>query len=132
MPTTKYQWVRGAPAVPGLHRTCLSSDKYHSARYWDGRAWWDIASTRGNKALPFTLPKAIPADVKPLLAWTKHYSTLSLRTITDQSKVRCAIPYKHYEPAEVLKWLVNKGRLRADWKDAYQEDMRNELKGGDA
>lgn len=129
MPTTKYQWVNGKPTAPGLYRTCLSNDKYQSARYWDGRLWWDISATRGIKTMPFTMPKGTPADVKPLLAWTKHYSALSLRMITDQRKVRLAIAYKHYEPAEVLKWLVNKGVIPADWKDAFQDDMRNELGG---
>lgn len=121
---TKYDWIGFKPKQPGLYRTCLSNDKYHSARYWDGELWWDISATRGGTLRPFTLPKRLPADVKPLLAWTKHYSSYSLRKITDQGKVRWGIAYKHYEPAEVLAWLVKRGTLPADWKECYQEHMR--------
>lgn len=121
---TKYTWQTIKPTEPGLYRTCLSNDKYHSARLWDGENWWDISGTRGDSAMPFTIPKRVSADVKPLLAWMRHYKSLALRKITDQGKVRWGVAYKHFEPAEVLAWLVKMGTLPADWKECYQEHMR--------
>ena len=47
-----------------------------------------------------------------------------LRKISDQSKVRWGIAYKHFEPNEVLAYLVDKGVLLSNWRDAYQEEMR--------
>lgn len=125
MPITKYEILALKPnPTPKLYKTCLTNANYRSTRWWDGNLWWDIATSRGNRDMVFKWPRGVAANGMPQPAWTKHYPALYLRKISDQSKVRLAVPYKHFEPDEVLKYLVSIGRLPADWKDAFQDVMR--------
>jgi hypothetical protein len=125
MPTTKYQWNTDRPGPePRLYITCLSSDKYTAIRWWDGNLWWDISPTRGSQAKIFKWPKGTAAAGIHQPGWMRRYDALALRKITDQRKVRWGQPYKHFEPAEVLTWLVRQGRLPADWPLAFQSEMR--------
>lgn len=130
MAITKYEWSSLRPASPGLHMTCLSNEKYMTLRWWDGKEWWDIATSRGNKTQPFTWPRGALANGHRKPEWVKYYleqgAKLYLRKINDQRKVRRGIAYKHYEPAEVLAWLVSQGLLNPNWKEAYQDAMRAE------
>jgi len=121
----KYTWANGAPSTtPGLHVTCLTHSGYTSIRWWDGKEWWDISPTRGSPARTFKWPKGAAANGHRQPDWMKRYPVLALRKISDQGKVRWGASFKHYEPAEVLRWLVAQGRLPADWPEAFQAEMR--------
>ena len=122
MPTVKYQWAATPPpAGPNVYVTCLTNAKYTSPRWWDGQQWWDISVSRGKKALHFTWPKRARVS-KP--DWMKRHGDLSLRSISDQNKVRWGEPFKHFSPPEVLQWLIAQGRLPKDWPLAFQGEMR--------
>jgi hypothetical protein len=125
MPQIKYQWIKGAPGdkTPSLWITCLSNENYTAPRYWDGSRWWAIERSRGRACSPFVWPKGCSTGPFARYAWMKKYP-LRLRNISDQTKVRFGIPFKHFTPEETLQWLVQQGRLPADWKEAYQDDMR--------
>lgn len=77
--------------------------------------------------MPFKWPKGAAARGLRMPQWIKFYGyedRLCLRKISDQSKVRWGMAYKQFEPNEVLAYLVNKGVLPSNWRDAYQEEMR--------
>lgn len=128
MAKTCYTFTTGTPSTePGLYMTCLNSERDMSVRWWDGALWWDIASSRGNKSLPFKWPKGASARGIGMPAWIKLYGEqdrLCLRKITNQAKVRWGTAYKHFEPDEVLSHLVDKGVLPLAWREVFQEDMR--------
>lgn len=128
MPVIKFAWHSGPPAdpKPAMHVTCLTNEAYHAARWWDGARWWDVVNSRGKKDNPFIWPAGFKKGTFARWSWMwgagRH---LSLRNITDQAKVRYGVPYKHFEPDEVIKYLVNTGRLPKDWKECFQQEMRN-------
>lgn len=127
-----YTWATATPPAPDTYITRLDESKVHTVRYWDGERWHDIGAPRGNNApaTPFKYPRRARV---PMNGYHKHYKDrLTLRGITAQSRVQWGTPFKVYEPAEVLKWLVNQGKLPADWREAYQNDMRAAQKGSAA
>lgn len=128
MAKIRYTFTEGAPSAdPGLYRSCLASERDISIRWWDGQLWWDISAGRGDASRPFKWPRGEQARGISMPAWYKRYSDsgkLCLRKITNQSKVRWATAYKHFEPDEVLAHLVAKGVLPKNWRDAFQEEMR--------
>ncbi len=122
MPVTKYKFNEGVPSAdPGLYITCLKSERDNTLRWWDGKLWWDISSTRGQKDLYFFWPKGKQARG---FVRGKGCEDLYLRKITNQSLVRWGESYKVYSENEILKYLVTKGILPSDWKIKYQEEMR--------
>lgn len=130
MSTTRHTWQSSAPYLPPnlpgmLQTTYLTNEKYTITRWWDGKLWWDISPSRGAGMRVFKWPKGEAANGIKQPGWMKHYGPLKLRKITDQSKVRWGIPYKHYEPAEVLKYLVSTGKLTPNWQELYQSSMRD-------
>ena len=123
MPVTKYKFNDGIPSSdPGLYVTCLKSERDKSIRWWDGKLWWDISSTRGQEDLYFSLPKGKQA--RGFFVRDKGCEDLYLRKITNQSLVRWGESYKDFSDTEILKYLVVKGILPPDWKIKYQEEMR--------
>lgn len=112
MAITKHEIFGLKPCeTPKLYMTCLTNPNYLSVRWWDGKEWWDISASRGSSAKPFKWPRGTAANGISQPSWMKRYPVLRLRKINDQGKVRIAVPYKHFEPAEVLKHLVDTGRL---------------------
>lgn len=134
MAQVRYTFTTGAPGTePGLYKTCLKSERDISIRWWDGALWWDISVSRGAKALPFTWPSGKAMRGISMPRWYKDYGydkSMSLRKITDQAKVRWGTAYKHFEPDEVLAYLVGKGALPKDWREAYQDEMRAQAQKG--
>lgn len=134
MAKINYTWATATPPAPDTYITRLGESKVHTVRYWDGERWHDVAPPRGaaDPKVPFIWPKGARTP-KPKWMNHDHYkSRLTLRNITAQSRVQWGTPFKVYEPAEVLKWLVNQGKLPADWREAYQNDMRAAQKGSAA
>lgn len=128
MAKTRYAFSNGAPGTePGLYKTCLTSERDISIRWWDGALWWDISTSRGTKAMPFKWPTGKAARGISMPGWYRTYGCadkLCLRKITNQVKVRWGTPYKHFDPDEVLAYLVGKGILPKDWREAFQGEMR--------
>ena len=128
MAKTLYKFTSGAPSKePGLYWSCLKSERDMSIRWWDGALWWDISASRGSMTKPFKWPTGAAKRGIPMPRWIKLHGEqecLCLRKITNQSKVRWGTAYKHFEPNEVLIYLVDKGVLPSNWRDAYQEEMR--------
>lgn len=126
MPTIRYNFYTGAPSKePGLYKSCLGSTRDISIRWWDGSLWWDLSVDRGQKAKPFVWPTGKQMrEIKPPEWFEPHLERLALRKITDQSKVRWGVEYKHYNPNEVLAYLIKKGVLPKNWREAFQEEMQ--------
>ena len=120
---TKYDTQHIPPIKPGLYRTCLTNENYHSPRFWDGSLWWDISISRGKKSEPFALPKKLSRDMQNLVHFYRNQN-LYLRQISSQHKVRLLVPYTFFEPKEVLDYLVEKGIIHRNWKEHYQKEMR--------
>lgn len=133
MAKIRYEFHEGAPgSEPGLYKTCLKSERDISIRWWDGALWWDISPDRGRAELPFKWPKGKAKRGITMPSWWASFGyekSLCLRKITDQKRVRWGVAYTHYEPAEVLAYLVKQGKLPKDWRDYYQEEMRDQKKG---
>lgn len=124
MSIIKYNWNTESPnTTPGIYTTCLSNERYTAMRWWDGRLWWDICTSRGRIDRLFEWPRGAAANGHRKPDWY-HGSRLYLRAITDQGAVRWGAKYRHYEPNEVLQHLVATGRLPADWKERFQDEMR--------
>jgi hypothetical protein len=128
MAKTLYKFHEGAPSTePGLYWSCLKSERDKSIRWWDGALWWDVSIGRGSKALPFKWPRGAAMRGISMPRWYKirgYQDRLALRKITNQARVRWGVPYKHFEPDEVLAYLVAQGKLPANWREAYQDEMR--------
>lgn len=127
MAKTLYKFASGAPgAEPGLYLSCLKSERDMSIRWWDGSIWWDISTSRGDTTKPFKWPSGAAKRGISMPKWIKdcYQGQAYLRKISDQPKVRWGTAYKHFEPNEVLAYLVKKGVLPSNWRDAYQEEMR--------
>ena len=128
--TTRHILHTAAPGTePGIYTSCLSSPtshKYLAMRWWDGELWWDISlgASRGGNEFAWPDKGAARGHKRPK-SYGKPYE-LYLRKITRQQDVHWAEPYRHFEPAEVLAWLVKTGVLREDWKTAYQNNMREQ------
>lgn len=134
MPKTRYKFHEGTPgSEPGLYKTCLKSERDISIRWWDGALWWDISPPyRGRATLPFKWPTGKAKRGIAMPDWWIRFGfahELCLRKITDQKRVRWGVAYTHYEPAEVLAYLVKQGKLPKDWRECYQEELRGQKKG---
>ncbi len=123
-----YTWLDTAPHKPDVYMTRINTSKIHTVRYWDGQRWFDISlsgtSSRGSST-PFQWPK----NARVKIGWRKPYPP-SLRNTPNQAAIQWGAPYRIYDDREVLACLVKTGRLPADWRTAYQIEMRAKL--GDA
>ncbi len=117
-----FTWLTTAPHKPDVYTTRINTSKVHSVRYWDGKRWFDISlsgTTSRGSSTPFKWPK----KARVAIGWRKKYP-LSLRNITNQAAIQWGTPYRGYDDKEVLAHLVSIGNLPADWRTAYQEQMR--------
>lgn len=124
MSTIAFTWTHAKPTARDVYTTRRNSSKYLTLRYWDGSQWWEIAYSASRGGNPFVWPKKSRSH-KP--EWVKDYaSRLCLRAIkVHQDKIEWGEPYKVYDDKEVLVHLVKTGVLPADWKTAYQAEMRS-------
>ena len=129
-----YTWHSETPPAPDVYTTRRNESKYLTLRYWDGERWFslDFGPSRGGK--PFKWPK--PSRTKRPSWAVRYEQTMYLKNIkTGQECIEWGEPYKVYDEKEVLAYLVESGRLREDWREAYQEPMRvraAKVKGGAA
>lgn len=122
-----YTWLATAPHKPDVYVTRINTSKIQTVRYWDGQRWFDISlsgTTSRGSSTPFTWPKR----ARVAIGWRKKYP-LSLRKITNQAAIQWGTPYRIYDDKEVLAYLVKSGRLPADWRTAFQDEMRAKLDG---
>lgn len=128
MAQTRFKFASGSPNdAPGLYHSCLTSERDISIRWWDGSLWWDISIDRGSKAMPFTWPSGNAKRGISVPSWYKRYDykkSMCLRKISNQSQVRWGSGYRYFDQKEVLAYLISKGVLPKDWKDAFQDEMR--------
>ncbi|MBL7089939.1 hypothetical protein [Acidovorax sp.] len=125
MSKTDYTWLATAPHKPDVYVTRINTSKIRTVRYWDGQRWFDISlsgTTSRGSGTPFTWPKR----ARVAIGWRKKYP-LSLRKITNQAAIQWGTPYRVYDDKEVLAYLVKSGRLPADWRTAFQDEMRAKL-----
>jgi hypothetical protein len=123
MSKTAYNWSATKPPAPDEYVTRRNFSSYMTTRYWDGEQWWEINLTGGRGGSVFKWPKKSRTK-RP--AWVARYEmTMRLRKIgVHQDAIQWGEPYKHYDEKEVLAHLVKTGRLPADWREAYQGEMR--------
>jgi len=123
MSTIAFTWTAGKPPAPDVYTTRRNGSKYLTPRYWDGTAWFEIAygASRGGK--PWLWPKKSRTRQPEWVA--NQPCGLYLRTIrVHQGKIEWGDPYKVFDEMEVMAHLVKTGVLPADWKTAYQAEMR--------
>lgn len=127
MSTIAYKWHPTPPPEPDVYTTRRGNTKYLTLRYFDGQRWYSIdwgGNRGGAKADAFKWPKKsrskMPAHLKT------YANTMRLRKIgVDQQRIQWGEPYKVYDDKEVLAYLVKTGRIAADWRTAYQDEMRH-------
>lgn len=122
-----YLWSNDCSKLePGSYMTRLGTSKVWTVRYFDGKLWW-YAATQSRPVAKDKVFK-LPAKNRNLYGhWIRKASAegrVYLRSITDQSKIQWGTPYKVFNDAEVLAHLVKTGRLRYDWKTAFQMEMQ--------
>lgn len=130
MSVIAYSWLATKPPRPDVYVTRRNSSRYQTMRYWDGRRWWQIEWCRTRASQAFKWPKGSRTRFPSSMA--RYRDTLGLRRINDpfQGAIQWGAPYRVYDDKEVLSYLVNTGRLHADWRKVYQIEMRAKL--GDA
>lgn len=133
MSTIAFSWSgpKIKPPRPDVYTTRRGDSKYHTLRYWDGGRWWQIEWGRGRVSAPFKWPKGSRTRF-PGGELSRYRDTMGLRRINIQFQgaIQWGTPYRVYDDKEVLAYLVNTGRLHADWRTMYQVEMRAKL--GDA
>lgn len=129
MSSIAYAWLDGTPSRADVYTTRKSYSKYQTLRYWDGCRWWQIEWCRNRGSEPFTWPKG--SRTRFPTGMSRYRDTMALRRINDphQTAIQFGTPYRVYDEKEVLAYLVNTGRLNADWRIAYQIEMRAKLGG---
>jgi hypothetical protein len=134
MSKTAFSWHASNPPEPDVYTTRRNESKHLTLRYWDGERWYEINVTGARGGDVFKWPKKSRTR-QPV--YFKHYKeTLRIRKIGEhQGLIQWGEPHKVYNEREVLNYLVKSGRLREDWREAYQEPMRvraAKVKGGAA
>lgn len=119
-----YTWLATKPHKPDVYTTRINESKVHTVRYWDGQRWFDI-STSGTVSRGSGTPFEWPKKPRISIGWRKPYKgRMNLRNITNQAAIQWGTPYRVYDDNEVLAYLIKTGRLPADWRTAYQSEMR--------
>lgn len=127
MSSIKHVFTTGAPPAVDVYTTRRNEGRDHSLRYWDGALWWDISwsgtGARGG-SVPFVWPKKSRSR-RPSWA-VQSNAAMGLRRISPalQAVVQWGTPIKVFDDRETLGYLVNKGVLPADWRTAFQSEMR--------
>lgn len=128
-----FAWLGAAdskPPRPDVYTTRRGESRYQTLRYWDGERWWQIEWLRHRSAQPFKWPKGSRTRFPAGMA--SYRDCMGLRRINDsfQASIQWGTSYRVYDDKEVLAYLAKTGRLPADWRTAYQAEMR--AKVGDA
>lgn len=123
-----YNWQTTEPPRPSVYLTRRGESKYLTARYWDGDRWWEIGyGRRGGQ--PFVWPKNsyLPrTEVARLCA-----NSMVLRAIHKGAElIQWGDPHRVFDDTEVLKYLIQAGELRSDWREFYQHKIRVFVAGG--
>lgn len=131
MSSIDFTWLGGTPPRPDVYTTRRGESRYQTLRYWDGKRWWQIEWNDARGSRPFKWPKGSRTRF-PGGHLSIYRDTMGLRRINDslQGAIRWGTPHRVYDDKEVLAYLVKTGRLLADWRTAYQIEMRAKL--GDA
>lgn len=119
-----HTWLATKPPKPDVYTTRKGESKYQTLRYWDGSSWWQI---EWNSPKRFTKPFKWPKGSRtrfPGGHLSRYRDTMGLRNITDQAAIKWGTPFRVYDDKEVLAYLVKSGRLPADWRKAFQIEMR--------
>lgn len=129
-----FAWLGAAdskPPRPDVYTTRRGESRYQTLRYWDGEAWWEIAYSYSRGGKPFTWPKGSRTRKPRRPIWDKSPRQFYIRKISAHlGAIQWGTPYRVYDDKEVVAYLVKMGRLPADWRTAYQAEMR--AKVGDA
>lgn len=133
MSRINYNWSTKTPPKPDVYVTRRGCSKYLTHRYWDGERWFEVA-IRGNRTgIPFTWPKhSVTREPKPQ-SWEqapwitpKRRYELCLRKIHKNAHlIQWGTEYTVYDDKEVIRYLVEVGKLPKDWKTCYQQEMRD-------
>lgn len=124
-----HTWEKSAPPKPDVYTTRRNESKYLTLRYWDGESWFEIAFNGSRGGEPFKWPK-LSRSKRPSWAISGKDS-LRLRNISAHlGEIQWGEPFKVFDEKEVMKFLIATGRILANWRDAYQSEMRQ--KGGAA
>lgn len=122
-----HTWQKQTPPKPDVYTTRRNESKYLTLRYWDGERWFEIACSGSRGGDKFEWPK--PSSTKRPAWAVRCYDTMRLRKISAYlGEIQWGEPFKVFDESEVLAFMVATGRIPADWKTAYQADMRQ--KGG--
>lgn len=125
MSTIAHHWHTEPPPAVDVYTTRRNGSKYLTLRYWNGDRWFslDYGDRRGAK--PFVWPK----NSRTRKTWVhrKYKDSMCLRNISasQATAIEWGEPYKVYDEKEVLAFLIETGKLRSDWKTAYQDPMRH-------
>lgn len=122
MSKIEHTWLATKPPKPDVYTTRINASKIHTVRYWDGERWFDIAYS-GSRSRSSSTPFQWPKKPRVAIGWRKKYP-LTLRKITKQAAIQWGTPYRVYDDNEVLAYLVKILRLRGDWREFYQAEMR--------
>ena len=126
MSAVEYRWHPEAPPAADVYTTRLGESRYQTLRYWDGARWFEISYSGTRGGTPFAWPKKSRTR-KP--SWVARYQPHLRRIGVRQAEVQWGEPFRVYSAAETLAYLISIGTLPADWKTAYQDQMRA-AKGG--
>ena len=120
-----FTWHTTTPPAPDVYTTRRNESKYTTHRYWDGTTWWEIAYSNSRGGKPFTWPKGSRTRQPRRPIWDKSPRQLYIRKISAHlGEIMWGCPFRVYDDKEVLQHLVNSGILPADWRTAYQSQMR--------
>ncbi|WP_323016384.1 hypothetical protein [Castellaniella sp.] len=103
--------------------TKRGTKKYQTLRYWDGARWFSVEISDKRGGIPTQWP--VGATV-PRMKWMCGRTFYARAIHAGQEKILWGIPQKVYEPKEVLKYLVHRGDMPANWKTAFQDEMRRD------
>lgn len=121
-----FTWHTTPPPAADVYATRRGTSKYLTHRYWDGERWWQIEWNSPNRyTTPFKWPKGSRTQF-PGGHLSRYRDTMGLRRINDpfQSHIQWGAAFRVYDEKEVLAHLVSIGTLPADWRTAYQDQMR--------
>ena len=125
MSTIAHTWTPGKPPAVDVYLTRHNQSKYLTKRYWDGQAWFEIGFGSRRGGIPFTWPKKSRTGMTKWEREANKNGTLMLRRIGKlQGVIEWGAPYKVFSGAEVLAYLVKEGKLHHDWRNYYQDEMR--------
>jgi len=128
MSKVKYKFHPGIPPREDVYKTIRGSAKCVIMRYWDGKKWWRLDMDSDRNRPEFVWPKNSITPKPKLKDWqiARGYH-FYLGNINDrQDKIQWGEPYTEYTDREITSFMVDQGVLPPDWREKYQEQMRNQ------